>query len=167
MFLPGAIALWVAFFALVASTYFYVRSLRGHTEARAWARQAYGLATTGVLIAARRPALPHPDPRLPNPLRVLVLRPLAAHPLPDLDLLGRAGGQLPAVADVGNGRRPAAHPLRAALRGPHPHRLQPRPALAAPHPAASSRLSGSSPTCRPARCPRTARASTRCCRTRG
>jgi cytochrome c-type biogenesis protein CcmF len=52
MFLPGAIALWVAFFALVASTYFYVRSLRGHTEARAWARQAYGLATTGVLIAA-------------------------------------------------------------------------------------------------------------------
>jgi cytochrome c-type biogenesis protein CcmF len=52
MFLPGAIALWVAFFALVASTYLYLRSLRGHTEARAWARQAYGLATTGVLIAA-------------------------------------------------------------------------------------------------------------------
>jgi len=52
MFLPGAIALWVAFFALIASTYFYIRSLRGHTEARAWARQAYGLATTGVLIAA-------------------------------------------------------------------------------------------------------------------
>jgi cytochrome c-type biogenesis protein CcmF len=52
MFLPGAIALWAAFFALVASTYFYVRSLRGHTEAQAWARQAYGLATTGVVIAS-------------------------------------------------------------------------------------------------------------------
>jgi cytochrome c-type biogenesis protein CcmF len=51
MFLPGAIALWVAFFALIASTYFYVRSLRGHAEARTWARQAYGLATTAVLIA--------------------------------------------------------------------------------------------------------------------
>lgn len=52
MFLPGAIALWVAFFALVASTYFYFRSLRGHAEARAWARQAYGLATTGVVIGS-------------------------------------------------------------------------------------------------------------------
>jgi cytochrome c biogenesis factor len=52
MFLPGAIALWVAFFALIASTYFYFRSLRGHQEARSWARQAYGLATTGVVIAS-------------------------------------------------------------------------------------------------------------------
>ncbi|HUK12953.1 MAG TPA: cytochrome c biogenesis protein CcsA, partial [Thermoanaerobaculaceae bacterium] len=52
MFLPGALALWVAFLSLAASTYFYVRSLRGHEAARAWARQAYGLATSGVLIAA-------------------------------------------------------------------------------------------------------------------
>jgi len=52
MFLPGAIALWVALFALVASTYFYFRSLRGHAAARAWARQAYGLATTGVVIGS-------------------------------------------------------------------------------------------------------------------
>jgi cytochrome c-type biogenesis protein CcmF len=52
MFLPGAIALWVAFFALIASTLFYFRSMRGHTEARTWARQAYGLATTGVVIAS-------------------------------------------------------------------------------------------------------------------
>jgi len=52
MFLPGAIALWVAFFALIASTLFYFRSTRGHTEARAWARQAYGLATAGVVIAS-------------------------------------------------------------------------------------------------------------------
>ena len=52
MFLPGALALWVAFLSLVASTVFYVRSLRGHTASRAWARQAYGLATVGVVIAA-------------------------------------------------------------------------------------------------------------------
>ena len=52
MFLPGAIALWVAFLSLAASTYFYVRSLRGQQEARAWARQAYGLATMAILIAA-------------------------------------------------------------------------------------------------------------------
>ncbi len=51
MFLPGAIALWVAFVSLAASTLFYVRSLRGHAEARSWARQAYGLATIAVLIA--------------------------------------------------------------------------------------------------------------------
>ncbi len=51
MFLPGAITLWVAFLSLVASTYFYVRSLRGHAEARTWARQAYGLSATAVLIA--------------------------------------------------------------------------------------------------------------------
>ena len=51
MFLPGAITLWVAFLSLVASTYFYVRSLRGHAEAKMWARQAYGLATTAILIA--------------------------------------------------------------------------------------------------------------------
>ena len=52
MFLPGAIALWAAFLSLVASTFFYFRSVRGHQEARAWARQAYGLATTAILIAA-------------------------------------------------------------------------------------------------------------------
>jgi cytochrome c-type biogenesis protein CcmF len=52
MYLPGAIALWVAFVALLASTFLYVRSLRGHKEARSWARQAYGLATVSVLIAA-------------------------------------------------------------------------------------------------------------------
>ncbi len=52
MFLPGAIALWAAFLALVASTFLYVRSLRGHQEARSWARQAYGLATVSILIAA-------------------------------------------------------------------------------------------------------------------
>jgi cytochrome c-type biogenesis protein CcmF len=51
MFLPGAIALWVAFSALIASTFFYFRSLRGHSEARAWARQTYALATASVLIA--------------------------------------------------------------------------------------------------------------------
>ena len=52
MFLPGAIALWVAFLALVSSTVCYVLSLRGKQEARAWARQAYGLATVGILISA-------------------------------------------------------------------------------------------------------------------
>ncbi len=52
MFLPGAIALWVAFFALVASTFFYYRSLRGHAEARTWARQTYALATAGIIIAS-------------------------------------------------------------------------------------------------------------------
>jgi cytochrome c-type biogenesis protein CcmF len=52
MYLPGALALWVAFLSLVASTFFYFRSLRGHAESRSWARQAYGLATASVLIAA-------------------------------------------------------------------------------------------------------------------
>src|SRR5271157_3465502 len=52
MFLPGALALWVAFLSLVASTFFYVRSLRGHPTSRAWARQTYGLATMGIVIAA-------------------------------------------------------------------------------------------------------------------
>ena len=51
MFLPGAIAMWVAFAALVASTIFYVRSVQGHEGARAWARQLYGLATIAVLMA--------------------------------------------------------------------------------------------------------------------
>jgi len=51
MFLPGAIAMWVAFVALVASTFFYVRSVWGHQEARAWARQLYGLATVAVFMA--------------------------------------------------------------------------------------------------------------------
>ena len=51
MFLPGAVALWVAFVSLAASTLLYVRSLRGHHDARAWARQMYGLATVAILIA--------------------------------------------------------------------------------------------------------------------
>src|SRR3972149_2721587 len=52
MFLPGAIALWVAFFALVASTYFYFRSLRGNTVARAWDRQVYRFRMTVGMIAS-------------------------------------------------------------------------------------------------------------------
>ena len=53
MFLPGVIALWVAFFALVASTFFYVRSLRGHRRRRAWARQFYALATFAASCSPR------------------------------------------------------------------------------------------------------------------
>ena len=52
MFLPGALALWVTFFALIASTVFYVRSLRGHEAARSWGRQMYALGTLSVVIAA-------------------------------------------------------------------------------------------------------------------
>jgi cytochrome c-type biogenesis protein CcmF len=51
MFLPGVIALWVAFAALLASTWFYVQSLRGREGSRALARQLYALATFGVLLA--------------------------------------------------------------------------------------------------------------------
>jgi cytochrome c-type biogenesis protein CcmF len=51
MFIPGAVALWGAFFALTASTIFYLRSLRGDAEARAWARQTYALATTAAVVA--------------------------------------------------------------------------------------------------------------------
>lgn len=52
MFIPGGVALWVAAAAMVASIFFYVRSLRGDEAARAWARQLYGLATFAVALAA-------------------------------------------------------------------------------------------------------------------
>ena len=51
MFVPGAVALWGAFLALIASTIFYIRSLRGDAGARAWARQTYALATIATVLA--------------------------------------------------------------------------------------------------------------------
>ncbi len=52
MFIPGVVALWVAAAAVVASMVFYARSLRGHDEARVWARQLYGLMVFAVAVAA-------------------------------------------------------------------------------------------------------------------
>jgi len=52
MFIPGVIALWAAFVALCASTYFYVQSLRGREGARAQARQFYALSTFAILLAS-------------------------------------------------------------------------------------------------------------------
>jgi cytochrome c-type biogenesis protein CcmF len=52
MFIPGVVALWVAAAALVASTVFYARCVRGHDEARVWARQLYGLMVFAVAVAA-------------------------------------------------------------------------------------------------------------------
>lgn len=52
MFVPGALALWVAFAATVASTYLYFRSLRGHEASRTLARQMYALATTAIVASA-------------------------------------------------------------------------------------------------------------------
>jgi cytochrome c-type biogenesis protein CcmF len=52
MFIPGVIALWVAFAALCASTVGYVRSLRGSEAARAQGRQYYALATFAVVAAS-------------------------------------------------------------------------------------------------------------------
>lgn len=51
MYWPGVVALWGAFVALLASTVFYARVIRGREEARAWARQTYALATFAVLLA--------------------------------------------------------------------------------------------------------------------
>jgi cytochrome c-type biogenesis protein CcmF len=52
MFIPGVIALWVAFAALCASTFSYVQSIRGHEKARAQARQFFALAVFAVLAAS-------------------------------------------------------------------------------------------------------------------
>jgi cytochrome c-type biogenesis protein CcmF len=52
MFIPGVIALWVAFAALCASTTYYVLSLRGNGGARTQARQFYALTTFAVLAAS-------------------------------------------------------------------------------------------------------------------
>lgn len=51
MFVPGAVTLWVALVALVASTYFYARALRGDVAARDRARQAYALGSFAVVLA--------------------------------------------------------------------------------------------------------------------
>lgn len=51
MFVPGAVTLWVALVALVASTYFYWRALRGDSAARDRARHAYALASFAVVLA--------------------------------------------------------------------------------------------------------------------
>ena len=51
MFVPGVIALWVAFAALCVSTVYYWRSLKGRPNARSLGRQFYALATFGVLLA--------------------------------------------------------------------------------------------------------------------
>ena len=56
MFIPGVIALWVAFAALCASTVNYVLSMRGKEAARVQARQFYALATFGVVAASLRGA---------------------------------------------------------------------------------------------------------------
>ena len=52
MFIPGVVALWVAAGALLASSFFYARSIRGDAEARVWARQLYGLMVFAVAVAA-------------------------------------------------------------------------------------------------------------------
>ncbi len=52
MFIPGVIALWVAFAALAGSTYFYFRSARGNEQAHAWGRQLYALGTLSVVLAS-------------------------------------------------------------------------------------------------------------------
>jgi cytochrome c-type biogenesis protein CcmF len=52
MFIPGVIALWVAFAALCASTTYYVLSLRGNEGARTQARQFFALMTFAVLAAS-------------------------------------------------------------------------------------------------------------------
>lgn len=52
MFIPGALALWVAFAAVVASSVLYVRSLRGHEGSRVLARQMYALATVSIVVAS-------------------------------------------------------------------------------------------------------------------
>ena len=51
MFVPGAVTLWVALVALVASTYFYTRALRGEKAALDRARQAYTLSAFAVGLA--------------------------------------------------------------------------------------------------------------------
>jgi cytochrome c-type biogenesis protein CcmF len=52
MFIPGVIALWVAFAALCASTFYYIQSIRGREGARSQARQYYTLAVFGVVAAS-------------------------------------------------------------------------------------------------------------------
>ena len=52
MFLPGAVALWVALAGLLGTIFFYAQSIRGDEKARGHARQAYALATFAVLLAA-------------------------------------------------------------------------------------------------------------------
>ena len=52
MFIPGVIALWVAFAALCASTVYYVLSLRGREAARTQARQFYALAAFAIVAAS-------------------------------------------------------------------------------------------------------------------
>lgn len=51
MFVPGVVALWAAFLALLGSTLFYWRALRGDETARERARQAYSLAAFAVVLA--------------------------------------------------------------------------------------------------------------------
>ena len=85
----------------------------------------------------RRAGLSDRYTRFPNPLCLLVLRPLAPNALPRRNALGRAGGQFPAVAGVGDAGRPAADPVRPALRRPHDGGVQPRADLTPPHPAAA------------------------------
>jgi len=52
MYWPGVVALWVAFAALIGSTFFYVQSIRGRDGARTLARQTYALATFAVVMAS-------------------------------------------------------------------------------------------------------------------
>lgn len=52
MYWPGVVALWGACAALIGSTYFYVRSLRGDENSRTWARQLYALSTFAVVLAS-------------------------------------------------------------------------------------------------------------------
>jgi len=52
MYWPGVITLWVGFFSLALSTFFYWRAMRGIERAQEWARQAYYYGTFAIFLAS-------------------------------------------------------------------------------------------------------------------
>jgi len=52
MYYPGTLLLWLAFLLGLASTVAYAMVIRGREQWRAQARQAYGLMTVSVVVAA-------------------------------------------------------------------------------------------------------------------
>jgi len=125
MFLPGAIALWAAFLSLVASTFFYFRSVR--------ATRKRGPGPARRTVSRRRPSSSPPAVlvylSLPHDFRIHYVFSYSASRSQRATSSQRFGPGRRAVSccgSCGDAGRPAADPVRPALRRPHDGGVQPR-----------------------------------------
>ena len=120
---PGVVAIWGALLFGLASAFTYLRVDRGRKDLLPLARTTYA----AFARVGRRGRGDPDDADPPAPVRRLVrqllLRRGPAAPLPDLDVLGRAGGIVPAVVLLGSAHRPLRLEQRQGAGSPGHDRL--------------------------------------------